>query len=128
MTAPGASHAAYGQASKVLGTPRSIEYQVFAQVNGRLAAASGPEGSFPQLADALWENQRLWTALISDLAQPDNALPEALRGQLISLGAFVMNHTRRVIARDAEAGPLVDINAAVMRGLRARADAAETAA
>ncbi|MEO0428851.1 MAG: flagellar biosynthesis regulator FlaF [Pseudomonadota bacterium] len=128
MTAPGASHAVYGQASRALGTPRSIEYQVFAQVNGRLSAASGPEGTFPQLADALWENQRLWTALITDLAQTENALPEALRGQLISLGAFVMNHTRRVVAREAEVGPLVDINAAVMRGLRTRADAADPAA
>ncbi|MEM7530279.1 MAG: flagellar biosynthesis regulator FlaF [Pseudomonadota bacterium] len=128
MTAPGTSHAAYGNASKVLGTPRSIEYQAFARVNGQLTAAAGPEGDFPRLAAALWDNQRLWTALIADLASSDNALPETLRAQLISLGAFVMNHSRRVVAREAEAGPLLEINAAVMRGLRAQSSAAEPAA
>ncbi|MEM6943361.1 MAG: flagellar biosynthesis regulator FlaF [Pseudomonadota bacterium] len=118
MTAPGASHAAYGQASRALGTPRSIEYQVFSRVTGRLRAAMAPDAPFPDLAAALWENQRLWTALMGDLARADNELPEALRGQLVSLGVFVLSHSRRVMTREAAPQPLLEINTAVMRGLR----------
>lgn len=107
----------YGQASRALGTPRAIEYQVFSQVTAELQQAQR-QGDFPRLAEALGRNGKLWAALIADLSRSDNALPEALRAQLISLGTFVLRHTRLVLRREAEAQPILDVNLAVMRGLR----------
>jgi len=103
MTLQAGSYNAYGAATVATGTPRAIEYQVFSQVTGELNRALQEGKSF------------------ADLAVRDNALPDALRGQLLSLAAFTKNHTTRVLEREAEAGVLVEINTAVMRGLRGQA-------
>ncbi|MEM6488953.1 MAG: flagellar biosynthesis regulator FlaF [Pseudomonadota bacterium] len=111
---------AYAAAHTALATPRAIEHRLFGEITGRLAAGAEAEGErgFAALADALHQNQRLWMALALDLAQDGNGLPETLRAQLLSLAAFVHNHTRRVLAREATVEPLVAINTSVMRGLR----------
>ena len=121
MTLQAGSYNAYGAATVATGTPRAIEYQVFSQVTGELNRALQEGKSFADLAGALNRNMELWTALTVDLAVRDNALPDALRGQLLSLAAFTKNHTTRVLEREAEAGVLVEINTAVMRGLRGQA-------
>ncbi|MGF1554261.1 MAG: flagellar biosynthesis regulator FlaF [Paracoccaceae bacterium] len=109
---------AYGAACRALDTPRSIEYRVFSQITGRLAAASAADAPRLDLADALAENAKLWGALLGDVADPRNALPEALRGSLASLALFVERHSQKVLAEDADPSALVEINTAVMRGLR----------
>ncbi|MEM6676684.1 MAG: flagellar biosynthesis regulator FlaF [Pseudomonadota bacterium] len=118
MNAPRLSQSAYGAANRALGTPRSIEGAVLTQVTGQLRAATAPDAPFPALVSAVDANRRLWTTLIADLGSSDNALPEALRAQLISLGIFVLRHGEKVVRREAEAGPILEINAAVIRGLR----------
>ncbi|MEO0819220.1 MAG: flagellar biosynthesis regulator FlaF [Pseudomonadota bacterium] len=118
MSAFGSSAAAYGAASRALGTPRSIEHDLFSEITGRLSRAAGPGGSFSDLASALNDNMALWRTLALDLTAPDNALPEALRAQLLSLATFVERHTALVIARKASADPIIEINTAIMRGLR----------
>ena len=40
--------------------------------------------------EALFFLRRLWTALIEDLASPENGLPESLRADLISVGLWIM--------------------------------------
>lgn len=118
MSAYGSTAAAYGAASRALGTPRSIEHQVFSQITGRIARAQGDKARFPELVAALHENQKLWSLLAADLAGPANALPNDLRGRLFALAEFVRVHTGKVLAREAEADILVDINTSIMRGLR----------
>jgi len=108
----------YRTTARNLGTPRDVEYRVFGQVTGRLTAALRPGAPFSELAAALHENTRLWTALAADLARPDNALPESLRGSLLSLAIFTRSHTEKVLGREAAADVLVEINTAIMRGLR----------
>ncbi len=109
----------YGAHARTVKTPRDIEYDVLARITARLrraAAADGP--GFPELVSALDENARLWTAFASDLAHPDNLFPDDLRARLFALGQFTLAHTGKVLSGQGEAEILIEINTAVMRGLR----------
>jgi flagellar protein FlaF len=103
------------------GTParslRGIEYDLFARVTHRLKATLGRR-DLAALAAALHDNHQLWTVLAADVAEPGNALPPALRARLFYLYEFTDQHSRKVLAGDASAEVLVDINTAIMRGLR----------
>ena len=70
------------------------------------------------VAAALHDNRQLWTVLAADVAEPGNALPPALRAKLFYLYEFTDQHSRKVLAGEASAEVLVDINTAIMRGLR----------
>lgn len=99
-------------------SPRSIEYDLFAQITARLRAARSATGAnFPALVAALHDNRRFWTALAVDLADPDNALPKDLRARLIYLAEFTRQHSSKVLSGEEEADVLIEINTSVMRGL-----------
>jgi flagellar protein FlaF len=118
MSLHAASHQGYGAATRALGDGRDLEYRVFGQVTGRLGHALRDGAPFSELAAAIHDNGRLWTVLATDLARPDNALPESLRARLLSLATFSASHGARVLRGEGDARVLVDINTAVMRGLR----------
>ena len=109
---------AYQSAATPLRTPRGQEYDAFARVTHRLTAAArdGRQG-FAALAEAVHDNRRLWTTLAGAVADPDNILAEELRARIFWLAEFTDSHSRKVLRGEAEAGPLIDINTAVMRGL-----------
>jgi flagellar protein FlaF len=99
-------------------TPRATEYAAFARITARLkAAATGERKNFPALAAALGENRRLWTMLAADVAGTDNGLPSALRARIFYLYEFTTQHSRQVLKGEADIGPLLEINTAIMRGL-----------
>jgi flagellar protein FlaF len=130
MTAAKMAETAYGAQSAAARTPRGTEYAVFSQITRRMKAAAdkGP-AEFPALAEALHENHRLWTTLAVNLADEDNQLPRDLRARLFYLAEFTFQHTAKVLAREADARPLIEINAAIMRGLLGQApEAAQTGA
>lgn len=104
-------------------SPRTVEYDAFARITERLRLASANARPFPALAAALAENGRLWTLLAADVADADNGLPETLRARIFFLADFTRLHTRKVLRGTATPDALVDINLAVMRGLRAGGDA-----
>ena len=52
------------------------------------ADEKGPKSN--ESAEALVFLRRLWTILLEDLANPENALPEPLRADLISIGLWIM--------------------------------------
>ncbi len=108
----------YMMATRHTGSPRSIEYQVFSRVTGKINDASSESASFSELADALHENIKLWNAIAIDVVDDGNQLPTHLRAQLLYLTEFTIAHTRKVLNRTADASALVDINTAIMRGLR----------
>ncbi len=109
----------YAGAAAPIRTDRGAEYAVFARVTHRLSAVDETDkATFPALAAAVSDNQRLWGALAQDLLDDGNALPIGLRAQLVGLAEFVRKHTMRVLAGNASIAPLVDINTSIMRGLR----------
>jgi flagellar biosynthesis activator protein FlaF len=115
----------YTAASTPIRTERGTEYAVFAQVTHRMKAVDPADRSaFPRLAQAVLDNQRLWSTLAEDLMLDSNALPVPLRAQLLSLAEFVRTHSLAVLGRRASIAPLVDINTAIMKGLRGNAEAA----
>ncbi|MCA2011973.1 flagellar biosynthesis regulator FlaF [Pararhodobacter sp. CCB-MM2] len=118
-----AAHArtSYGHSNaQAIKTPRDIEYEVMARITGRIQSHLPKPGERVSgaLAEALNENRRLWASFATDLAHPDNGLPQDLRGRLFYLAEFTMKHTAQVLLGKASAAVLAEINMAVMRGLR----------
>ena len=116
------SQARSAYAAAPVRTARDAEYAVFASVTHALRAADGAD--YPALARAVTDNQRLWGALAEDLMSEANALPVALRANLISLAEFVRKHTMAVLGGRAGVAALVDINTMIMKGLRGDVEAA----
>lgn len=120
MNASTMARKAYANPAQPTRTPRGMEYELFARITHRLKhAVDGGATNFVQLAQAVYENRRLWTALASDVALPENALPEMLRARIFYLNEFTQLHSRKVLAGKASAAVLVEINTSIMRGLRA---------
>lgn len=113
------AHSLYGQA-RSLKTPRDLEYEVFARITGRLktALAESANRTTAALAGALHENRQLWTVLAADLAHPDNGFPADLRARLFYLAEVTQAVTDRILTGSNEGALLIDLNTAVMRGLR----------
>lgn len=119
MTSERILRAAYARPEIALSNPRAMEYDLMARVTAALksAEAEGQPG-FPALARALDRNLRMWSALAADVAGAENGLPRELRARLFYLYEFTVQHSRAVLDGREKASVLVDINTAVMRGLR----------
>jgi flagellar biosynthesis activator protein FlaF len=116
-----AAQAAHGYRAVQLQTlsARSIEAKLFAEITAAMVRAgrAGKPG-FGDLVAALHRNRTLWDALLADLALESNALPTALKAQLIQLGHFVRQFTARVLKHEDDPQALIDVNNAILAGLR----------
>lgn len=120
---------AYQRASAQAESPREAEYRVFAMVTaGLLQAKERGRAHLPTLAEALDKNRRLWTTLATDCADSQNALPEKLRAQIISLAMWVSRHSSAVLQDGDDLDPLIDVNRSIMQGLAAQATVPQAAA
>lgn len=121
MNAHTLAQRAYAQNARSTKTPRGTEYELIAKVTHRIKAAAeaGPR-AYPRLVEALSDNQRLWTALAVDVADSDNGLPAELRARIFYLAEFVQQHTSQVLTKKARVRPLLEINAAILKGLSGR--------
>lgn len=70
------------------------------------------------LIHAMHENRTLWNALAVDVASSENELPEDLRARIFYLAEFVTHHTRRVLQEKATAVALLEVNVAILGGLK----------
>jgi flagellar protein FlaF len=95
---------------------------------GLLSAKERGRAHLPALAEALDKNRRLWTTLAQDCADPQNALPEKLRAQIISLAMWVSRHSSSVMQEGDDLDPLIDVNRSIMQGLAPQASVPEAAA
>jgi flagellar biosynthesis activator protein FlaF len=108
----------YAAAAHPVRTDRGTEYKIFARITSSLKAIDEADKSaFPALAEAVFDNQRLWGLLANDLKGEANALPIELRTRLLSLAEFVRKHSYAVLGGRASVEPLIDINTSIMRGL-----------
>ena len=117
LAAPGQA-SAYGRIIRGTGSPREIEYRVFAEATAGLEAVGMPNAALADRIQALHGNRELWTALACDLANDDNTLPDTLRAGLISLAIWVQGETSRVLRNECQPRDLVETNRAVMLGLQ----------
>lgn len=108
------AQSAYSAAATDLSAPRSAEYEAFARVTRALKTAEGASSR----AVALHDNRRLWNVLAADVADSGNALPETLRARIFYLAEFTRTHTGKVLRNEASPDVLIEINTAVMRGLK----------
>jgi len=118
------AQSAYGLQAQPIRTHRGTEYDAFARITCRLKAAVENAAPYKELAAALHENRRLWALLAADAAGAENGLPGSLRARIVGLAEFTRRHSAQVLSEGASAAPLIEVNTAVMQGLRTRAGAA----
>ncbi len=111
---------AYQRAATQADNPRELEYRAFGQVTAALVRMKEEQAAPAIVAEALDANRRLWNVLSADCAVPENKLPLALRGQIISLAMWVARYSSEVLRDGADIEPLIDINRTMMEGLAAR--------
>jgi flagellar biosynthesis activator protein FlaF len=114
----------YRHVQKTAELPRDTEYRLFAQVTAALLSAQAEKLQGAALVDALDWNRRVWSALSTDCGQPGNGLPLAVRAQIISLGLWVSRYSSDVARGTASMDALIDVNRAIMDGLKIHQQAA----
>lgn len=98
---------------------RRAEYEAIARVTQKLRdGAANSKADFPTYVEALHLNQKLWTALVVDIADPANPLPEQLKARIIYLAEFTQHQTRKILREKNSVMPLLEINMAILRGLK----------
>ncbi|MCD9147129.1 flagellar biosynthesis regulator FlaF [Pseudophaeobacter flagellatus] len=113
---------AYSAAKAPTRTVKDLEFDAVARITRQMiTAAKARPYDFKEMIAAVSANRRLWILFAADVASEDNGLPMELKEQIISLAAFTKQHTSKVMSREANIRPLVDINTAIMRGLRSGA-------
>lgn len=121
------SHAVRGYAENAVSTrnDRRSEYDAIARITQRLRdSAAGSKENFPAYAEALYLNQKLWIALVVDVADKKNPLPPELKARIVYLAEFTRTHTTKILREKASVLPLLEINMAVLRGLKSEGSSA----
>ena len=115
------SQALRGYAEHAVSTrsERRTEYEVIAKVTQTLRdSAANQKCNFAAFAEALHLNQRLWTLLVVDVVDTANGLPDELKARVLYLAEFTRVHTKRILREGASVLPLLEVNVAVLRGLK----------
>jgi flagellar protein FlaF len=119
----------YARVSAPTRQPKDLEYDLLARAAQRLQTSAGDRVmNHAAFVAAVDENERLWVALASDVAIPENGLPAELRARLFYLYEFVAHHSNGLRNGKGSIEVLVDINTAVMRGLRGQIPSAQSLA
>lgn len=105
----------YGSAG--LRTERDSEYDAFSYVTRLLRDAKSSRLG-PATVQAIHKNSELWSILATDLAQPDNTLPDETKAGLISLAGFAIRQGFSVLNNVGTIDSLIEVNVAIMKGLR----------
>lgn len=116
MNALHQAQSAYRNNARPIRSARGIEYDAFARITHRLkdAAAGGDPRA---LIAAVHDNRHLWSILAADVAGEGNRLPPELRARILYLAEFTRTYSSKVLSGTSPE-PLIDINTAIMRGLR----------
>lgn len=97
---------------------RGRERQAFDRAIALLKLAKERGAKSRESVEALLFLRRLWNALIEDLANAENGLPQALRASLISIGLWVMKEAELIrLAKSENFDGLIEMNAILREGL-----------
>lgn len=70
------------------------------------------------IIEATHFTRRLWTALLEDLAQPDNQLSDEIRAGLISVGIWILKENERIRQRESDDfDGVIEITQTIMEGI-----------
>ncbi len=109
----------YTNSQRELASDKAIEIHIFSSITSRMRAINMEEiGAMSKLAEALNDNVKLWNILMIDLTRPENPLPHSLKTSIIELAEFTQKHTFKVLSGSANHDVLIDINTAIINGLR----------
>lgn len=102
---------AYAAASATR-SQRAQEAEVFTRVIASLRQGAG--GSAADRVRALADTQLLWSSVLDQVRDPENRLPESLRGMIASLAMAVQ---REVAGDHPNFGFLIEVNENIAAGL-----------
>ncbi|MCA7120315.1 MAG: flagellar biosynthesis regulator FlaF [Acidibrevibacterium sp.] len=114
--------AQYETARRFTATPQDNEILIFSNANAMLANAKTADAK--TRISALFHNQRLWSAIVKDLALETNQLPAELKQNLTDLGIWAMQYSTRAMGEDLSLDPLIAVNRDMIEGLQAQRAAA----
>lgn len=111
----------YRQPAQQGGSPRETEGRALMEAARRLSVAKDNPGDKAALVDTVRLNWRLWTIFQSDLSEPDNGLPEALRNNMLTLCNYVDKRTVEILSDPSPSSldVLININRNIASGLLA---------
>ena len=115
---------AYVKTARETASPRKLEADLLLQAAARLQAVCDSWKDTPSgLSDALMYNRRLWMIFIDAASRDDNRLPNALRDNIIRIGAFVLGETFSLMTKPkpSHLTNIIKINRRIAAGLRGKA-------
>ena len=111
------SYQAYAAQQKATEAPRDLEIRAISFVTRQLMSANAADADPITRIRGLNANMRLWTILVEDLAQPANALPDAIKARYISLGAFAKQRSVAALMDQSDLSTLIQLNTDVLDAL-----------
>jgi flagellar protein FlaF len=100
-------------------TARAREKMALEHSIGMLQAAAEQGPNSRDSIEALHFCRRLWAMLLEDLAHPDNALPNQLRADLISIGIWIMREAEEIrLGRSTNFQGIIDVTRVISEGLQ----------
>ena len=97
---------------------RERERLAFVRSIELLEAANRSGPSSRDAIDALYFVNRLWAALLEDLASGGNDLPESLKASLISIGIWVLRRVEDIrMGKSTDFSALIDVTRTISGGL-----------
>lgn len=115
--------AQYETARRFAATAQDNEILIFTNANALLTQAQTAgikTGDAKTRISALFNNQRLWSAIVKDLALETNQLPAELKRNLTELGVWAMQYSTRAMSEDLPLDPLINVNRDMIEGLQAQ--------
>jgi len=98
---------------------RERERQLFERCLELFKAADREGPNSTEAIEALAFCRRIWAAFLEDLASPDNALPNELRAEIISIGLWVVRETENIrLGKSTNFKALIDVTTALSEGLK----------
>jgi flagellar biosynthesis activator protein FlaF len=98
---------------------RQREYELFDRAITMLRDAAGTEPGSVQMIHAVAFVQKVWTFLLQDLGSPGNSLSDQLKGEIISIGLWVIKETNMIVrGESSNVAGVIDINAMIRDGLK----------
>lgn len=97
---------------------RERERQVFDRCLELFRAADEKGPNSREAIEAILYAQRVWSTLLEDLASSDNALPQQLRAEIISIGIWVIRETENIrLGKSTDFKALIEVTVALHDGL-----------